>query len=390
MPAPVFLDLSHTSHTRARTGVQRVARALERGLAGACIPVTFDPYQELWRTLEPWEEANLLSANPATGRGSRWPLMAQLRGEVRHMRKRASPLPAAPAGLIVPEIFSPEVAAALPALSAATAGPRVAVFHDAVALQFPEFSPRSTVSRFPAYLQELLLFDGVAAVSETSRASLLEYWRWLGAARTPEVKAVTLGIEPTPHPGRIEPASGGPIILCVSSIEGRKNHAALLDACEMLWSSGARFQLRLIGLANAETASGAVERLGKLKAAGRPIRYDGPQSDAALEAAYQECAFTVYPSLAEGFGLPVAESLTRGKPCLCRFDGATGEIAKGGGCASVGSGDPAGIAAAIGSLLTAPADVAALQAGARARRFKTWSEYVSELTGWMASLRRNP
>jgi glycosyltransferase involved in cell wall biosynthesis len=39
-------------------------------------------------------------------------------------------------------------------------------------------------------------------------------------------------------------------------------------------------------------------------------------SDDELAALYQECIFTVFPSLAEGWGLPVAESLAAGKLCL--------------------------------------------------------------------------
>jgi glycosyltransferase involved in cell wall biosynthesis len=310
------------------------------------------------------------------------------------MQRRPDPLAAAPAaaqgGLIVPEIFSRQVADALPAIFAAARGPRVAVFHDAVALRFPEFTPRSTVSRFPGYLRDLLAFDGVAAVSETSRASLLDYWSWLGAARVPEVAAITLGIDPAPPGSPAVTPHGLPIVLCVSSIEGRKNHAALLHACERLWSSDARFQLRLVGLANAETGAEALRLLERLRASGRPIRYDGPASDAELEAAYRECSFTVYPSLAEGFGLPVAESIARGRPCICRLDGAMGEIARLGGCVGLGRGEEGEIAAALGSLLSSPAQLAALETAARGRRFKAWAEYVSEFMGWMGSLPRNP
>ena len=85
------------------------------------------------------------------------------------MAGRENPLgamdPATKGGVLVPEVFSPAVADALPALFAATGGPRVALFHDAIALQYPEFTPRSNVARFPSYLRELLQFDGVAAVS---------------------------------------------------------------------------------------------------------------------------------------------------------------------------------------------------------------------------------
>jgi glycosyltransferase involved in cell wall biosynthesis len=393
MPSPLFLDVSHTSHTRARTGVQRVARSLRRELAGLCVPVTHDPYEETWRPLEAWEELNLAEGNPAAGRGAQWPLLARLRGRLR--RGRPDPLAAAAAfggsrgGLIAPEIFSAAAGAALPELFAASAGPRVALFHDAVALQYPEFTPRSTVARFPAYLRELLAFDGVAAVSESSRTALLDYWRWLGVARAPEVVALPLGIDPAP-PAAAPMAPGPvPIVLCVATIEGRKNHAALLDACELLWASGTRFELHLIGIANRETGAPALLRIERLKAAGRPLRYDGAASDAGLEAAYAACAFTVYPSLAEGFGLPVAESLGRGKPCLCRFEGALGEIAARGGCARLGSAGAPEIAAAMAAVLASPADLAALTAAARQRTFKAWPQYAAELLAWMRSLRPN-
>src|SRR6185503_12664952 len=97
--------------------------------------------------------------------------------------------------LIVAEVFSAQVARALPALLQATPGRRVAVFHDAIALKVPELTPAKTVARFPAYLVELLQFDGIAANSEDSRDSLLDYWRWLGVRDAPPVQAITLGIE---------------------------------------------------------------------------------------------------------------------------------------------------------------------------------------------------
>ena len=251
MPAPLLLDLTHTSHTRARTGIQRVVRSLRGALAGRALSVCFDPHESAWRPLEPWEERNLAAACAAGARGSRWPLRARITGRLRRLSGRASPLaPGSAGGVLVPEIFSPEVAAALPGLFAAAEGARVALFHDALALQYPEFTPRLNVARFPAYLQELLQFDGIAAVSEASRDCLLDYWRWLGATRLPQVVALPLGIDPAPAEDGATPPGGVPVVLCVGSIEGRKNHAALLDACETLWSAGAAFELRLVGLSN--------------------------------------------------------------------------------------------------------------------------------------------
>ena len=294
-------------------------------------------------------------------------------------------------GVLCPEVFSPGVARALPDLFASARGPRVALFHDAIALKLPELTPPSTVARFPAYLMELLSFDGIAAVSEDSRSSLLDYWSWLGLRKHPPVEAIPLGISPrssSPN-GEISPTSSEPQVLSVGSIEGRKNHIALLDACEQLWQRGERFRLHLIGLANPKTGGTALARIRALQATGRPIRYDGPVSDADVDAAYAACTFTVYPSIMEGFGLPVIESLAHGKPCICSACGALGESAQGGGCIGLETMDAPSLAAAMTRLFHAPQEIAALATQARARRFKTWDEYANELGAWIAALRNS-
>lgn len=388
----ILLDLSHTSHTRARTGIQKVARSLAAALGPRAIPLTYDPYQRSWRGLQAWEVENVAATAPALKRGARWPVAARLRGRVSRFLSRPAPaLPSETDGLVVPELFSPAVASALPALFASTKGPRVAVFHDAIALKLPEFAPPKTVARFPAYLRELLAFDGIAAVSDDSRTTLLQYWEWLGVAEQPEVRTIPLGIEP---PARRDAsvtdtaAPGPPVVLCVGSIEGRKNHTALLEACEQLWSRGLQFQLHLVGLAHAETGRAAIERLRTLQAAGRNVRYDGPVADAAIAAAYAGCTFTVYPSVMEGFGLPVLESLSHGKPCICAGFGALGESATGGGCLTLPSLDAAALAAGIHELLTKTSTLERLSAEACGRSFRTWSDYVADLTTWMTRLKR--
>lgn len=392
---PVLLDLTHTSHTRARTGIQRVTRSLRAALGARAVAITHDPHARTWRPLESWEAANLTADGTAKKRGAQWPLSAKLRGLARRfagtpaLSSQLSALGPS-TGLIVPEVFSPGVAAAFPALFAATAGPRVALFHDAIALKFPELTPTKTVARFPAYLRELLVFDGIAAVSEDSRDSLRDYWRWLGVAHTPPIQALPLGVDLPPSPLSQLSAldSQLPTLLSVGTLEARKNHLALLDACEQLWASSAKFQLHLVGLAQAQTGRAALARVHALQAAGRPLRYHGPATDAALDAAYAECALTVYPSLIEGFGLPVIESLAHGKPCVCSARGALGESARGGGCVTLDSVDAASLASAVGRLLATPVELSALTAAARARKFRTWSAYASDLTTWMATLPR--
>lgn len=389
MAAPLLLDLSHTCHTRARTGIQRVARSLSAELGTGVIGVTYDPFLAAWRTLEPWENANLTSARPANSRGARWPLSAQLRGRARRLLRAApaSLLPGNTSGLLVPEVFSAEVAAALPELRRQIKGPAVAVFHDAIALRLPELTPAKTVARFPAYLQELRQFDGIAAISDDSRDALRDYWRWLGSTNVPPVQTIPLGVEPpsSDAPAEINRADP-PVVLCVSSIEGRKNHTALLDACEKLWREQVQFALRLVGVANRETGAGVLARIEALQRAGRPIHYAGPVDDDSVAAAYRACRFTVYPSLLEGFGLPVLESVTHGKPCICAGTGALGEAARGGGCLMLPEVTADAIASSIAELLRDPERLERLAADARQRTIRTWRDYAREISNWIVTV----
>lgn len=388
----ILLDLSHTSHTQARTGIQRVCRSLWRALGSTeeVTAICHDPYQRAWRPLQAWELANLESEEAAGGRGARWPLAAKLAGRGSRLLSRRAP--ALPTGelLIVPEVFSATTISALPALDLHVTGPRVALFHDAIALKYPELSPSKTVSRFPAYLHELARFDGVAAVSEDSKTCLHDFWRWAGVSRPPPVEAIPLGIDLPTGPVAEEPATEDdiPVILCVGSLEGRKNHPALLEACERLWSQGRQFRLRLIGLAHPQTGRTALQRVRHLQAAGRPLAYDGPVDEASLVSAYRACTFTVYPSLIEGFGLPVLESLSHGKPCLCSRRGALGESARGGGCLTLDEVDPASLAEGLDRLISDRALFSRLGVEARDRTFKTWATYARELGTWARSLER--
>lgn len=388
----ILIDLSHTSHTRARTGIQRVCRSLRDALpaAGPVTAICHDPYLRAWRPLQSWEEENLASNEAVPGRGARWPLHAKLSG--RGSRLLARRAPALPQGnlLLVPEVFSATAAAALPALDHVVRGPRVAIFHDAIALKYPELSPAKTVSRFPTYLHELARFDGVAAVSEDSRDCLRDFWRWAGLVNPPPVEAITLGLDPPVTTSETAPPAPAapPVILSVGSIEGRKNHLALLDACERLWAQGNTFRLHLIGLSHPQTGRAALQRIRALQEAGRPVDYDGPVDEGRLLAAYRACSFTVYPSLIEGFGLPVLESVSHGKPCVCSAQGALGESTRGGGCLPLDTVDAFSLATAIDHLLTHPGDHARLVREAVGRSFKSWTAYAAELTAWARQLPR--
>lgn len=389
----LLFDATHTSHTRAQTGIQRVCRNLfeELSSTGKATAVCYDPYLSGWRTLRPDELAVLRDRNGGAekSRGSKWSLSQKISSATARWRHAKSLLPDN-SGFICPELFSAKVGGRLREIFPVIRGPKVAIFYDAIPLKLPELTPAGTVARMPAYLRELLQFDGVAAISADSAASLRDYWQWLGEKNVPPVQPIPLAVDPlsptlvTDTPSRRHDSL--PRILSVGTIEGRKNHLAFLQAAAALWDAGVKFELQLLGLARPDTAKPALDLIASLQHAGRPLLYEGSVTDERLHAAYRECSFTVYPSLIEGFGLPVLESLQHGRPCICSARGALAESAVGGGCVALASVDAKSLASAMRSLLENPGDLADLAVAARGRKLQSWNGYANAIVSWMQTL----
>jgi glycosyltransferase involved in cell wall biosynthesis len=106
-------------------------------------------------------------------------------------------------------------------------------------------------------------------------------------------------------------------VLCVCTIEERKNHNLLVD----IWSSLYRkYRLNLPSLVIVGRWGWHVEHLRKKIENSNyldgKIVILGNLSDNQLDYLYKNCLLTAFPSFVEGWGLPVGESLAYGKPCL--------------------------------------------------------------------------
>ena len=107
--------------------------------------------------------------------------------------------------------------------------------------------------------------------------------------------------------------------------------------------------------------------------------------DNILGDLYRDCDFTVYPSLEEGFGLPILESLWYARPCICRNASSMQEVGEGGGCILVETADPNALAKAIVSLGEDTQLLRKLSEEATQRTFKTWREYGQDVLRELAS-----
>jgi glycosyltransferase involved in cell wall biosynthesis len=113
--------------------------------------------------------------------------------------------------------------------------------------------------------------------------------------------------------------SRGPFVLYVSSFNRRKNHDFLVNVWRELYETQPEFSssgIRLLLLGEVQGESKYSDASYKRTVGAWNIEIISDVNDARLGEYFEECLFTVYPSLQEGWGLPVQESLAYGKICL--------------------------------------------------------------------------
>jgi glycosyltransferase involved in cell wall biosynthesis len=163
----------------------------------------------------------------------------------------------------------------------------------------------------------------------------------------------------------------------VGSFEPRKNHLGVLQAAEGLWRQGLDFEVVFIG--GSGWGTDLPERIAALRRQGRPVTQRQGVGEAELEAAYRSARLSVFPSVHEGFGLPVAESLALGTPVITSDFGSMRELASGGGAIMVDPYDDEALEAAMGRLLTDDTELEALRTQITSRPRRDWDDYARDL-----------
>lgn len=142
----------------------------------------------------------------------------------------------------------------------------------------------------------------------------------------------------------------GAYVLSVGSLEPRKNLAALLRAhAELPAALRADFPLVLAGSPGWHNT----ELKAELEREENNVRHLGRVELETLVALYNGAALFAYPSLAEGYGLPVVEAMACGAPVLTSAVSALPETA-GGAARLVDPHDPSALTSVLGELLASP------------------------------------
>ena len=258
-----------------------------------------------------------------------------------------------------------------------------ALLYDLIPACHPEHCHSSVVQGFTGYLDVLHSLDQCIAISAASMADFVRHARQAHAPLPPALSVVWLPAQLGQRPRVLHtlPPDPGPLrILCVSTLEPRKNHRRLVQAFRSLAARRPELPLRLVLVGNSYVGSeDLVASIEEARQAGTPVEWLGVVSDDELAAQYRHARFTIYGSLVEGFGIPIVESLWLGRPSLCASDGVMAELAAGGGCLTVDMTDPAAISDAMERLAVDDDLHARLCREATSRDLSSWDGYARRI-----------
>ncbi len=256
------------------------------------------------------------------------------------------------------------------------------MFHDAIPVRWPHISWPQSVQRHPEYMKLLASFDRTWAISDATRRDFTEFWRWQGVTPKSQPQVITLGAD-FDGGNRVvrDPVipRDRPSLLCVGIVEPRKNQTFLLEVAEALWRDGLDFELHVVGRVNPHHGRPIEARLEKLQKREPRFHFHAAAGDQRLARLYASARAVVFPTIAEGNGLPILEALWRGVPCVCSDLPVLHENAAAGGCLMAGVNDLADWSGKLRTVLTDEAECRRLQREAMSRPLPRWSQTARTL-----------
>ena len=259
-------------------------------------------------------------------------------------------------------------------------GKKVATFHDLSTFKHPEFHPEARISLLhPEITKAAKNADHIITPSEAVRQEVIEFF----SKSEEEVTAVPQGASfHNNFPDSVlldsflrhHMLENRQFILFVSSIEPRKNIGRLLDAYEALTPAFRKqYPLVLTGSSGWKSRD-ILARIKSMKDAGE-VRYLGYTSEAELACLYSTAGALVFPSIYEGFGLPIIEAQAMGVPVVTSNVSCMPEVA-GGAALLVNPYDVDSIGEALGQIMLDEG----LRQNLKAQGLKNASQYSWEKT----------
>ena len=370
----IAIDFSSLDHLSIRNGQYRYAVDLVRGLA----------------ELQPEAEFMLLGSRPAPvaevqtvfeTSGWRYLQVARFDGRAAHYRNQlALAWPALRERVDLLHVLHSPVPLLAPC-------PLVVTIFDLMYELFPEYMQAASSRPYRADRCAVRhRARRIISISATTADDLRRLW----GIRRARIDVVPLGSSFVRSPNlhcenrdsrtRFDELCSGETLLSPYNLEPRKNLGALLKVVATLRHKYRKLRLLLFGRAAVDPTreqqfDRSVAELGLRDA----VHLLGLLDDTDLAWLYGHTTLFVFPSLYEGFGLPVLEAMASGACVVVRNASAMAEIAGEAG-ALVETADPDALAATISALLDAPERRAQLGAAARQRAAAFTIERMAQLT----------
>jgi hypothetical protein len=210
----------------------------------------------------------------------------------------------------------------------------VQMSYDMIPVLAPQYSGHSTKSLSKYATTVYPLCDAIVSISEHTKKDI-NTWLKEKNLQIPPIKVVRLGddfaITKTTKPVSSRFLDSGvkpnEYLLCVGTIEARKNHALLYYTYKLARARGVNLpKLVIVGRLGWQ-AENVYELIAKDPEINNEIVVLNNVRDSELSWLYSHCLFSLYPSFYEGWGLPIAESIAYGKTCLSSNTSSMPEIA---------------------------------------------------------------
>ena len=291
--------------------------------------------------------------------------------------------------LFLPEVILDGTASARVAWARARGYQSAFLFYDMLPIYEARYVDGAVASAFPGYLAALRDAQALYAISGFSLSECERWHRDAGESLPDQRETIWLPAQFGDHP-RVQtgPEPSETVeILCVSTIEPRKNHQVLIEAFQTLRRRRPDLSVRLNLVGNSYGGSEGLASWVRLaQRADDHLIWHGILPDEAIVSLYARTSFTVYPSLAEGFGLPIMESLWMGRPCLCHEGGVMAELAEAGGCLTVNMSNVHEVTAALEQMVVNADLRDVLSRQVLTRTVDTWATYGTAIADRLREL----
>ncbi len=250
-------------------------------------------------------------------------------------------------------------------------GKRISIVYDLGPLLHPEWVDEQT-RRFHLRTLDSLKrrADRIVCISEATAGDVV---RELGVERE-RISIVHPGVdEAFFHATPVPPAilGGAPYVLAVGTLNERKNLGVLIDAFAKVVERNRELRLVIVGSPDRD-AERIRQRIRERGIEQRAVLL-GFASDEELPGIVAAATVLVFPSLFEGYGMPVVEAMAAGTPVIASSDPSIGE-ATGGAAVRSDPRDAAALADALAKLVRSESDQRRLIAAGRAfAETRRWS-----------------